>query len=177
MLKTERGEAFKENLKQLGKWQEYQAMVKGLIEGGLRGTNAHQKARRHYTELYPQLSTIGGVLPAWARLKKKDFEGKPKISHKEAVDWALEHASFKDVKPLDAPSATAWLYLHRMRNDPTFLNDILKKRVPNLSRAQQTEGMTDDGRKQFNLIDKLEAEAEARSADAVLPPCPEKVAV
>ena len=177
MIKSDRGRALEEGLKALGKWGEYEAMVDKFKREGLRGTNAHQNARKYYVEHYPQLATIGGVLPAWAKLRKKDFANKPKISHKETVDWAIENVAFKDVQPVDAPNAKAWLYVQRMREDTDFLHDILKKRVPSLSKAQQTEGMNDDGRTNFKLIQKLEDEAKARNANSVLSSGQEKVAI
>ncbi len=156
-------------LKKLGLYNDYVRKVDALKAEGIAPTAAHSRIRKEYTE---QLTTDlpGGIeIPDWVTILKRTFKKKPKISHRESVDWAMNHVLFRDIKYNDAPSALAWLYIIKMRMDDIFLKDILKKRVPNISKIESSEGIQDDGREQITLIEKLEAEQrDNASKDSLL---------
>jgi len=94
-------------------------------------------------------------IPRYCNLLSGKFKELEKISNRKAIDWAIENVLFKDIQAESAPSSTAWLYLEMFRQDKTFLLDVLKKRVPTVTKIDQDKGFEDDGREQFNLIDKL----------------------
>lgn len=171
--------AIMERLRHDGLMGEYNSMIAEYIEKGRTPKMSKWYTDRHFGIRFKLIlpPTYDNDLPDWVRLKKKYYENKPKISFKQAVDWALNHVSYRDIKPKDAPSAVAWLYLEKMRSDGGFLKDVLKQRVPRQTETQKSEGMNDDGRKLNELIDKLEAEAKESSRDTVLQVRSEKVAV
>ena len=124
--------------------------------------NATGKARKEYRQKYPPNGNgdPGAIaLPAFCNIGRKTFYGKSAITTRQAVDWAVENVVFRDVKAKDAPSAEEWLYLERFRDDPAFLNDVLKKRVTAVSKIEQGNDFHDDGRKILSLIDRLKAES------------------
>lgn len=103
------------------------------------------------------------VLPQWANVKVGEFEGK-NVSDGAAVSWAVSNVVFEDISPDDAPSATAWLYLLWFRQDPDFLKEVLKKRVPSITKVEGDIGFNDDQRKQFNIIEMLQREESVLSS-------------
>ena len=165
--------AFEKKLKKKGVLDEFKRRVKFLIEKDEHNPpNAYSKARREFNDLYFPKKPSGAsdiVLPPWCNLNRQSFNNKDTVTTRQAVDWAIENVAFKNVKPKDAPSATAWLYLQRFRSEPAFLNEVLKKRVPTVSKIEQDKGYNDDERDSKALIEKLQRELESSGSDAVLP--------
>jgi hypothetical protein len=117
----------------------------------------------------PQRSDM--PIPGWCNLKRYDFRKKNKTNLVRDVDWAIENASFPDIRPKDAPSGTAWLYLQLFRQDRYFLQDVLKRKVPSVTKVDQDKGFQDDGRDINATIDRCLEEiraAESADDDAVL---------
>lgn len=164
--------AFEKKLKEKGVLDEFKRRVTYLVQNeDLNDANAYSKSRKEFNDLYFPKNPSGVrtlALPAWCNLEKQSFTGNELVTSRQAVDWAVENAAFKDIKSKDAPSATAWLYLERFRADPGFLNDILKKRVQKISENENNKIFGDDGRKHFQLIDKLLSELSEDDKDSVL---------
>ncbi len=165
--------AFEKKLNGKGVLNEFQRRVEYLVQKDEHNqSNAYSKARKEFNDLYfpKKHSRIGDItLPPWCNLNRQTFANKKPITSRQAVDWAVENVAFKSAKPKDAPGAAAWLYLQRFRADPEFLNEVLKKRVPTVSKIESSKDFGDDGRKHFRLIDKLTAELGDQDANTVLP--------
>ena len=107
--------------------------------------------------------------PKWCSLLPSDFRGSAPISDREAIAWAIQHVGYKKIEKGDCPSSVAWVYVQLFRSDVSFLKKILDKRVPTVSKVEQDRSFKDDGRKQFNLIEKLKLE-DSPGSDSVLSP-------
>ena len=159
-----KNEIIAKKLKAAGKWTEFCERKLGLKNGGLTVGEAYRQAVAEFEQYltFDSSPSSGGdgkpKLPSFVCLNQKDFADKNAIPDKEAINWAIENCGFKDVEPKDAPSSTAWMYVVQFRGNGDFFRDVLKKRVPNISKIEQEGGHVDDGRKQFRLIDKLRAE-------------------
>lgn len=168
--------AFEKKLDKKSVLNEFQRRVEYLVQtDGHNQANAYSKARKQFRDIYFPTKPSGAgdiTLPPWCNLNKQSFSRKQSATTRHAVDWAIENVAFRNVKSKDAPNATAWLYLQRFRADPVFLNEVLKKRVPTVSKIESSKGFGDDGRKHFKLIDKLKAELTDQDANPVLSPGP-----
>jgi hypothetical protein len=77
---------------------------------------------------------------------------------KRDLMWAYQALGAKDLKPEDAPSPGAWfIYATTKDNDlskKAFITGPLTKLLPS-KRQQEKDDRAEDGRKQFDLIEKL----------------------
>ncbi len=184
MAGRERSENVARKLKAAGKWQEFVDFRMSIEAKGMSKIASYNqgvtKFFKYLGDPTPDNSdkpdSDEDDLPAFVSLDMDDFKGKRAVSEKEAIDWAIANVGYFAIQSKAAPSSTAWLYLQLFRQDGTFLRDCLKKRVPNISKAEEDGGHIDDGRKQFNLLDKLLSEqgqdtgsGMVRNNDGVLP--------
>ncbi len=182
-----RSENVANKLRAAGKWQEFcDFRISEEAREGISTSVSYNRAISKFN-LYlidPEATEPGEdgkpadvPLPIFCTLYKEDFLDKRAVSEKEAIDWAIANVGFRALKPKEAPSPTAWMYVIQFRQNGDFLRDCLKKRVPNISKAEQDGERIDDGRKQFNLLDKLLTEqgqsgsaGMVRNNDGVLQP-------
>jgi hypothetical protein len=173
MAMAEKHWAFMARLKKKGLWDEAKGKFDRLFASGVEKSAAWAQVRA----LYPCGSPVAKPaadsvpdepdhIPKFVKLRKAQFAKKVPCTTKQALDWALEHVSFRDVRVIDAPSAKAWAFLVQMREDSSFYRDVLKRCVPNKSELSNQDGFEDDGRKEFKLINSLLAElGEGRNND------------
>lgn len=88
------------------------------------------------------------------------FAGKEQATVAEAVQWALENCIIDGLKPEDAPSATAWLFLVDMRADAKYRKEVVRTWTPRfLTDVENAEArFKDDGESLKGMIGKLKGE-------------------
>lgn len=96
------------------------------------------------------------------------FKGRAKVSEVDVLRWCFENVDAVDVTPESAPSAGAWSLLQRLRKDPemldTFYKTVWTKLLPSKAQLEGEKRLSDDGREQIELCDKLlELSKEAHS--------------
>lgn len=93
-------------------------------------------------------------------VKAKMFKGKT-CDERTAVQWVVENLMIVDVKPEQAPSATAWTMLMECRTDKDFrramLQSIWPKLLPSKSQLETTAKFEDTGAEALDLIRNLRA--------------------
>ncbi len=160
---------FEQELEINGVLEEYRSYFKGFTDSGMHPLGVPGAAAIKIRKAHPELviPKTGSVMrkrkpkvPKWCNWDKNDFKDKKPISNRKSIDWAVKNVSYRDVKRKDAPSESAWLYLEMFREDQGFLKDILKRRVPNISKIEQDKGFTDDNRETISLVEKLQRELE-----------------
>lgn len=161
-----KSEKIAKKLKAVGQWDAFTERKLELLSNGIASAQAYKQAVSEFAKYLtfdnpgpPRDDGDAVQLPAFVCLDKKDFAGKKSISDKEAINWAIENCGFVNLKAADAPSSTAWMYVLQFRQNGEFFRDVLKKRVPNISKIEQDGAYIDDGRKQFTLLEKLRAES------------------
>jgi hypothetical protein len=80
----------------------------------------------------------------------------------QIIDYVFDNIGIKDVKPEDAPSAGAYAYLKHVQQGPERMADFYKsvwsKTIPSKSLIEDVRNQNDDGRSNFELLERLEAE-------------------
>jgi hypothetical protein len=93
-------------------------------------------------------------------LSRDEFLAYTELEHdiKRDLLWAYQALGAKDLKPEDAPSPGAWfIYATTHDNDlskKAFITGPLTKLLPS-KRQQEKDDRAEDGRKQFDVIEKL----------------------
>jgi hypothetical protein len=93
-------------------------------------------------------------------LSREQFLAYNGLEHdiKRDLMWAYQALGAKDLEPEDAPSPGAWfIYATTKDNDlskKAFITGPLTKLLPS-KRQQEKDDRAEDGRKQFDLIEKL----------------------
>lgn len=101
-------------------------------------------------------------------LSREQFLAYSQLDHdiKRDLMWAYQALGAKDLKPEDAPSPGAW-FIYAATHDSdlakkSFITGPLTKLLPS-RKQQEQDDRAEDGRRQFDLIEKLLRE---RSSDA-----------
>jgi len=84
------------------------------------------------------------------RATKAAFAGKPKATHRQNVEWVAENIRVEDVKPEEAPSATAWSMLCFVRSgmggeEEKFWTALYAKLMPSQAEMKYFDKMSDSG--------------------------------
>jgi len=184
------GVELKARLDAVGLWGEFKSYREMLEKTqGMERKKTWRPARDHFLPLIAEREGVKGneahnepakpgdgqLIPWYCNLETDTFKDASVISNREAIDWAIENVLFKDITAKSAPSSTGWLYLEMFRQDKTFMLEVLKKRVPTITKIDQDKGFLDDGREQFGLIEQLKSEStepdaeQVRNDDSALP--------
>lgn len=92
--------------------------------------------------------------PIDGELRKPDWDPRG-VALRECIGWVAEHLDAEDVEASDAPSAWSWTMYLWAREDRTGFMQLWAKVFASSSEAKKQ--VTDDGRKLFDLLAKLEA--------------------
>lgn len=80
----------------------------------------------------------------------------------ESYRWVFANVGKPGVQPIHAPSFAAWNLLQEVTNDPelrrSLYSTLVPKLFPNKQQMEQEAQYRDDGRKDFDLVNKLIAE-------------------
>ncbi len=90
----------------------------------------------------------------------------------KAVKWVASVLGVRGLVPEDSPSPQAWsMYLTYRAQAmwPVFWKEFGKAMLPSKADIESKDRMTDDGREQLELLDRLERERDAASATANAP--------
>jgi hypothetical protein len=105
-------------------------------------------------------SVASGIAPGPVRPTVEMFRDKKPISIIECIRWVAENLAIEDVTPEMAPSAGAWAMLETARFTMDSRNDFYKnlfsKLIPAKTQLDDAERFSDDGRKQFNILGRIE---------------------
>lgn len=91
-----------------------------------------------------------------------------KVDVPSDILWVYYHLGVADVKPEDAPNPGAWALLQHVQHDSDRIGEFYKglfaKIVPSRSQIESMEKFRDDGREQFELLDRLAGEDSGPSS-------------
>lgn len=102
-------------------------------------------------------------------MTREQFLEYGKLEHDIKADllWAYWALGAKDIKPEDAPSPGAWfIYAKTKDNDlaqKSFINQTIPKLLPTKAQMEKDD-RAEDGRKQFDLIERLLREPDEDAA-------------
>lgn len=95
------------------------------------------------------------------------FTGKPRVTDRKALKWALDHVAIADVSEADCPSANAWFFLTHMRSNPEFAEKLALQFAPTRAEGAKESRYHDDGRDLNERLAKIRQRADA--LDGALP--------
>lgn len=92
--------------------------------------------------------------------RQTDFQRTAECSPREDILWVAAHMEVAEVRPVDAPSSTAWGMLMAFRGSAlskqAFWKDIYSRVIVAKMDFEREERMRDDGRRQIELIEDAE---------------------
>lgn len=172
----------KERYQQLNIWNDFVSLRDKYSRMGLTPADSFAAAMGEIEELYPEgkpQSIRGGAVPRKLVKLRPIMED---LQHDEHVrrlvkasagrdsppvkvfTWVFNHVGvpFTDIAPDDIPSPGAVYLLGKVKKDDKayqkFLTDFAKLLPPRSQLEEVENRRSDDGRKQFQLLDQLEAE-------------------
>lgn len=171
--------AFKDRLQREGRWETFVARREGLKAEGKKSNEAWEMAKNEFQsqENFPASNEKGKVTcpdRTGNDSANSDFSSSGKSRKKRGsitkdFEWVYWNIGDDAIRPEDAPSASAWWMLQKVRSNPTiqieFIRTLLQRLRPDKNESEN-ERFNDDGRTQINLIDRV----RLASQNSVLPP-------
>jgi len=168
----ERGQ-FEKRMEKEGRWQVFLERREFYAGLGFTKNAAYWMARAFFL---PKgvIGPGGKVGPDYEACEEhldcvlEDFRDEQELSMPEIIRWVAKHLRVRNVTPAMAPCKEAWTLLQEFRisaeRRADFLSKFLTKLIPTKSELSRDDGITDDGRDQFDLIDRIQ---ESRRPQAV----------
>jgi len=117
-------------------------------------------------------------VPLAGAVSRVVFDGKPAAKLRDELDWVAANVCIIDVRPEDAPSATAWGMLAWARQNWTnwteFYKSFMSRLMPTRSQVDREDDFSDDGRNVERTIESVLGSLHGAD-DAVQPPGSEGV--
>lgn len=132
---------------------------------GLGTDEAFAEAREKYPPL--ELGVVGveggGPPGSLERVSEGSFEGRPKSSQRETIEWVARNIAISEVSVEGCPGSEAWAMLGWVRrgsdNETDFWKNIYPKLLPTRTEGVK-DSFRDDGGPQLELLEEALREIE-----------------
>lgn len=163
--------------------EHYRGVFVDVETGGYHGELAHKAAQVEADLAWTRKSRgesvvvlegdgveeVGDANPGVAERSRFSSSDIGKVDVPSDILWVYYNLGVKDVHPEDAPNPGAWALLQHVQHDSGRVGDFYKglfaKIVPSRSQIENMERFKDDGREQFELLDRLSGEDSGPGSD------------
>jgi len=169
---SERENAIRKQIQDLGKWQAFIDRRKALQAQGKDPKEAWEQAAIETLAGQENETSVEKNDDDFCSIDVSEFADKPTPTARKIVEWVFENIRVKNVTPDMAPSPGAYSLLLDIRNNPglrtEFIYKVWAKLLPTRAEIESSRKFEDDGRSQIQILDRIERAKREAETDSVL---------